>query len=113
MIIEPVAKVRAEQPYVSIPIEVNLKEWGKANALVEVIITWLDEKGVQPNGAPFYRYLVIGNTDKKFKLEIGVPITSPMFGDDRVSTGTIPAGKYATFVHTGHPDRIGELMHSY
>lgn len=103
---EPVAGVRAEQPYVSIPIEVTLKEWGKANVLVEEIFAWLGEKSIQPSGAPFFRYLVIGDTKKKFKLEVGVPIMSPIFGDDRVITGTIPAGKYATLVHIGHPDRI-------
>lgn len=108
MINEPVAGIRAEQPYVSIPIEVTLKELGNASALVEEIFAWLGEKGVQPSGAPFYRYLVIGDTDKNFKLEVGVPIMSPIFGDDRVITGTIPAGKYATLVHIGHPDRISK-----
>ena len=103
---EPVAGICAEQPYVSIPLEVTLKEWGRANALVEEIFAWLEDKGVQPSGAPFYRYFVIGDTDKNFKLEVGVPITSPMFGDERVITGTIPAGKYATLVHYGHPDHI-------
>lgn len=104
---EPVAGARAEQPYVSIPIELTLKEWEKANTLVGEIFAWLGEKEVQPSGAPFFRYLVIGDTEKKFKLEVGVPITSPMFGDERVITGTIPAGKYATLVHIGHPDCIG------
>lgn len=103
---EPVVGMRAERPYVSIPIEVTLKEWEKVDALVEELFTWLGKKGVQPNGAPFFRYLVIGDAKCKFQLEIGVPIVSPMFGDDRVITGTIPAGKYATLVHIGHPDSI-------
>lgn len=102
----PVLGIRAEQPYVSIPIEVTSKEWGKANALVEEIFAWLGEKGVQPSGAPFYRYLVIGDSVKNFKLEVGVPVISPIFGDDRVITGSIPAGKYVTLVHIGHPDCI-------
>ena len=106
MINAPVTGARAEEPYVSIPLEVTLKEWGGTSVLVEEILAWLEEKGVQPSGAPFFRYFVIGDTDKNFKLEVGVPITSPMFGDDRVITGTIPSGKYATLVHYGHPDHI-------
>jgi len=103
---KPVVEIRAKRPYISIPIEVTSKEWGKANALVEEIFAWLGEKGVQPSGAPFYRYLVIGDTEKDFKLEVGVPISGPIFGDDRVITGSIPGGKYATLVHIGRPDRI-------
>lgn len=104
---EPVTGGRAEQQYVSIPIEINQKEWEKANTLVGEILAWLRENEVQPSGAPFFRYLVIGDTEEKFKIEVGVPIMSPIFGDDRVITGTIPAGKYATLVHNGHPDSIG------
>lgn len=108
MLNDPVIGARAEQPYVSIPIEITLKEWENANALVEELFGWLGKKGVQPSGAPFYRYFVIGDTNEKFKLEVGVPIVRPMFGDDRVITGVIPAGKYVTLVHIGQPDRISD-----
>jgi hypothetical protein len=35
---EPKVEVRAEQPYVAIPIKVTLREWGMANALVGEVI---------------------------------------------------------------------------
>ena len=103
---EPKVQVRAEQPYVSIPIEINLKEWDKANALVVEIFGWLGQKRVQPTGAPFFRYQVIGDIDKKCKIEVGVPVGNAISGDGHVIAGTIPAGKYVTLVHTGHPNRI-------
>jgi hypothetical protein len=44
MIGEPKVEVRAEQPYVAIPIKTTLREWGRANALVgEVFVARLAE----------------------------------------------------------------------
>ncbi|MCZ2257892.1 GyrI-like domain-containing protein [Sporosarcina sp. G11-34] len=107
-ITKPRVEARAGQPYVYIPIELYLHEMDKANELVVEIFGWLGRKGVHPNGAPFYRYWTIGDTKEKFKLEVGVPIAGTTFGDDRVISGTIPTGKYATLVHNGHPDLLSD-----
>lgn len=110
MIDGPGIEVRAEQPYVAIPIQVTFREWGQANALVPQVYGWLAANNIIPAGPPFFRYHVIGSMDEKFHLEIGVPVGNPVEGDGRIVAGAIPAGSYATLVHTGHPDK---LIHAY
>ena len=109
-LVEPNIEARAERFYVAIPIEATLKEWGKVNALIEELFEWLNKKSLQPNGAPFFRYWVIGDTTKKFKLEVGIPVVNATFGDERVIASTTPEGKYVIVVHKGHPDRIHETF---
>jgi effector-binding domain-containing protein len=106
MIGEPKVEVRAEQPYVAIPIKTTLREWGRANALVGEVFEWLGQKGVEPAGPPFFRYWVIGDLDNKFEIEVGVLVRSAVSGDGRVISGSVPGGSYATLVHTGQPDRL-------
>jgi hypothetical protein len=92
---EPKVEVRAEQPYVAIPIKVTLREWGMANALVGEVIGWLGQRGLALSGAPFFRYWVIGDMDEKFVIEVGVPVESAVPGDGRVIAGSIP-GRFPT-----------------
>ena len=108
--IEPRIEARAERSYIAIPIEATLKEWGKVNALIKELFEWLNKKGHQPNGAPFFRYWVIGDRNKKFKLEVGIPVVNATFGDERVIAGTTPEGKYVIIDHKGHPDRVHETF---
>jgi effector-binding domain-containing protein len=108
--IEPRIEARAERSYIAIPIEVTLEEWGNVNALFAELFEWVNQKGLQPNGAPFFRYWVIGDENKKFKLEVGIPIVNATFGDERVIAGTTPEGKYVIIDHKGHPDRIHETF---
>ncbi|HWV23379.1 MAG TPA: GyrI-like domain-containing protein [Thermomicrobiales bacterium] len=103
----PALEFREEQPCVFIPISVPLSEWGKTIPLVPEIAQWLGKRGVEPAGAPFYRYLTIGDMQKDaFDLEIGWPVVEAMEGDERVRAGVIPGGVYATSIHTGHPDSL-------
>jgi effector-binding domain-containing protein len=108
--VEPRIEARAERSYIAIPIEATLKEWDKVNALIEELFGWLKKKGLQPNGAPFFRYRVIGDRNKKFKLEVGIPVVNATFGDERVVAGTTPEGKYVIIDHKGHPDYIHETI---
>ncbi|QUW23875.1 GyrI-like domain-containing protein [Sporosarcina sp. Marseille-Q4063] len=104
--IEPRIEARAERSYIAIPIEATLKEWDKVNALFEELFEWMKKKGLQPNGAPFFRYWVMSDRNMKFKLEVGIPVVNATFGDERVTAGTTPEGKYVIIDHKGHPDRI-------
>lgn len=100
---------RTEQPYVAIGAEANLREWGPVTALVA-------DAGVGPGTGPgvgrtpFFRYRTIGDEEKRFHLEIGAPFEREISGDGRMRAGRVPAGSYATVVHVGHPDRIGESL---
>ena len=104
----PALNVRGEQPYVGIPIRVTLGEWGRANALFGEVFDWLVREGIAPAGAPFIRFRVLGDEDRAFDLEVGVPVAEPVAGDGRVVAGTVPGGAYATLIHQGHPDRLEE-----
>lgn len=99
---------RTEQPYVSIPIRATLREWGSVNALVPEVFGWLAARDIPPAGALFYRHRIVGGMDEKFEVEVGVPVGSPVPGDDRVVAGAKPGGRYAVRIHRGHPDSIAE-----
>jgi len=103
---EPKVETRPEQPTISIPIEVTLREWGRANALVSETLQWLLGNGLEPAGPPFFRYHVIGDQDIPFRLDVGWPVGSAVSGDERVRAGVIPAGSYVSSIHKGHPDEL-------
>lgn len=103
---EPSLEHRSERLCVTIPIEATLAEWGRVNALVGELLEWLERRDEALAGAPFYRYRVLGDETIPFELEVGVPTEGRLDGDDRVQTGTIPAGTYTTLVHEGHPDEL-------
>src|ERR1700741_2135028 len=90
---EPTVLERTEQPYVAIPIEATLREWGEVNALIPEVLAWLGERGIAPAGALFYRHRVIGGFDEKFSVEVGFPVAEPVEGDGRVVAGAKPAGR--------------------
>ena len=71
------------------------------------------QRGIAPAGPPFWRYLTIEMPDR-LEIECGVPVGAAVAGDDRVLAGELPAGRYATVLHVGHPDDLvettGELL---
>jgi effector-binding domain-containing protein len=44
--------------------------------------------------------------DRVLEVEVGVPVVTPVDGDDRGLAGVLPAGRYATLQYTGHPDGL-------
>jgi effector-binding domain-containing protein len=60
---------------------------------------------VPPAGAPFFRYTVI-DMARELQVDVGVPVAAPVDGDDRVAAGALPAGRYATLTHVGHPSEL-------
>jgi effector-binding domain-containing protein len=92
---------RDEQPYVAIRTQATLQ--GMPSVLPQLlpkVFAWLGERGAKPAGPPFIRYLVI-DMERELDIEVGVPVGKPLPGDDRVRAGVLPAGRYATLVHTG------------
>jgi len=96
---------RPAQPYVAIGADVTMEQLsGLADRLGEVF-GWLGERGIAPAGPPFFRYHVI-DMDRKLRVEAGVPVSAATEGDDRVSAGELPAGRYATSLHVGPYDGL-------
>jgi effector-binding domain-containing protein len=103
----PEIVTRAEQPYVAIRARVTMSELpGLADRLGEVF-GWLGARGIAPAGAPFFRYDVI-DMARELEVEAGVPVAAAVEGDGPVSSGVLPAGRYAALIHVGPYDGLVE-----
>jgi len=69
------------------------------------VFGWLGARGVDPAGPPFFKYNVIDMAGE-LEVEGGVPIAQVVEGDSQVVSGVLPAGRYATLTHVGHPDGL-------
>jgi effector-binding domain-containing protein len=102
----PTIETRMDQHYAAIPVSVRMEELGSVvPPLTGRVFEWLAAQSIAPVGPPFWRYLVV-DMENKLELETGVPVGSPIEGDGEVRTGVLPVGRYATVVHTGHPDTL-------
>ncbi len=101
----PQIETRAEQPYVSITARVTMSQLGALGARLGEVFAWLEAHGVEPAGAPFFKYDEI-DMARELRVEAGVPIASPVEGDENVTSGVLPGGRYVTMVHVGHPDEL-------
>jgi effector-binding domain-containing protein len=111
---EPVLVERAAQPYVAITAKVRMAEIGTAvPPLSGEVFGWLGTQGVEPSGPAFWRYTVI-DMSRYLQIEAGEPTAEPIDGDERVHSGMLPAGRYATLRHIGAPqtliDATGRLL---
>jgi effector-binding domain-containing protein len=99
---EPELERRDEQPYVAIRTRMTMGELvgGAGDGLFPELFAWLGERRMAPAGAPFIRYLVI-DMDAALEMDWGIPVAEAPAGDERVRPGVLPAGQYATTVHTG------------
>ena len=102
---QPEIVERAEQRYAAIKASVTMAELpGLADRFGE-LFGWLAERGVDPAGAPFFRYNVI-DMARQLDVEAGVPVQADIDGDDRVTVSLLPAGRYAVSVHVGPYDGV-------
>jgi effector-binding domain-containing protein len=102
----PTIEKRVDQPYAAIPVSVRIEELGSVvPPLTGQVFDWLAARGIAPTGPPFWRYVVV-DMENRLALDTGVPVASLIEGDGEVRTGLLPAGRYATVVHTGHPDTL-------
>jgi effector-binding domain-containing protein len=102
----PEIETRAEQPYVAIRTQVTMEDLGTVvPPLNQQVFAWLGEHGAAPAGAPFWKYNVIDMAGK-LEIEAGVSVAAAVAGDGRVVSGVLPAGRYATLTHVGHPSEL-------
>ncbi len=97
---------RPAQPYAAVSITTTMADLGTAGPpLNDEVFTWLAERGVAPDGPPFWKYDVI-DMSRSLQLQVGVGISSGTDGDDRVRVAELPAGRYLQTQHRGHPDTL-------
>jgi effector-binding domain-containing protein len=100
---------RAEQTYVAISGSVTMQDIGAFGAQIPEVFGWLAARGLQPTGAPFFRYNVI-DMERQLQIEAAVPVADIAEGADGVIVGVLPAGRYATVTHMGHSDQIKDVI---
>jgi effector-binding domain-containing protein len=105
MSVAPEITKRAEQPYVAIRADVTMAELAEFAHRFGEVFGWLAQRGVAPAGAPFFRYNVI-DMERTLNVEAGVPVADHVDGDDKVLSGTLPAGRYASYLHVGPYDGL-------
>jgi effector-binding domain-containing protein len=97
---------RDEQPYAAIRRRVTMATFPDAvHDAWPTLRGWLDAHGMPPTGAPFIRYLTI-DMERELEVEFALPVASTAPDDDPVRFGTLPAGGYATWLHTGPYDGL-------
>jgi effector-binding domain-containing protein len=102
----PTIEIRMDLPYAAIPAKVPMEELGSVvPPLTGRVFEWLAARHIAPAGPPFWRYVVI-DMEGELELETGVPVGRPTEGDEQINFGVLPGGRYATVVHTGHPDTL-------
>jgi effector-binding domain-containing protein len=101
---------RPATPYVAVTRSVPMS--GLAGLADEIphVIERADALGLTPAGPPFFRYDVI-DMEGELVVEAGIPVAGavpPGTELDDLEAGILPAGRYATVVHVGHPDSLEE-----
>jgi effector-binding domain-containing protein len=106
MLGEPVVVERSAEPYVAIRELVTMETLGTVlPALHPVVRSWLQERGEEPAGDPFFKYNVI-DMERQLEVEVGWPVDAQMAGEGGVLAAVLPAGRYATVLYTGHPEGL-------
>jgi effector-binding domain-containing protein len=99
---------RVAQPYVAIRSSVPMSRLGSdLPPLIGEVFGWLRAREIDPAAAPFWKYNVI-DMAHELEVEVGAPIATAVTGDERVIAGILPAGRYATRHHVGHPKELME-----
>lgn len=113
MSVAPEITERAAQPYVAIRAQVTMQGLGDLADRLGSVFGWLAARGLEPAGAPFFRYNVIDM--ERELVEAGVPVEAGADGDDQVLSGVLPGGRYATLTHVGPYDGLAaataDLLH--
>jgi effector-binding domain-containing protein len=100
------------RPYAA--IRTRVRRPGQVAALAPLmwaeVRSWLAFEGRLEAGPPFVRYYAL-EADGAIELEAGLTIFSPLHlvtsaGEGRIATGVLPAGEYATLLHSGPYDEL-------
>jgi effector-binding domain-containing protein len=102
---QPQVVERAAQPYVAIRKSVTMQTVAALADRIPELFGWLGARGVEPAGAPFFKYNVI-DMERRLEIEAGIPVGTAIAGDGEVESGVLPAGRYATVTHFGQFDKL-------
>ena len=95
------------QPIVGVRTTAKMSELGQImGPLFGEVMGHIQRNGQHPAGMPFaiYHDMNGGEVD----VECGIPVSSPIEGEGRISAGELPAGRVATVTHTGPYEGLRE-----
>jgi effector-binding domain-containing protein len=90
---------------VAVKAQVTMQTIAAIADRIPEVFGWLAARGVAPAGAPFLKYNVI-DMARQLEIEAGVPVAAAVDGDGAVFSAVLPAGRYATLIHVGHPSGL-------
>lgn len=105
MMTEPRIVDRGEQPYVGIAKVVTMQTFDAIADRIPEVFGWLAAHGLEAAGAPFFRFNLV-DMERELEVEAGVPVVAVVPADGEMFCGVLPAGRYVTATHVGHPDDL-------
>jgi effector-binding domain-containing protein len=103
--VQPTIVEQPEQPYVGRRETISMTDFARVADHLPGMFGRLADNGVPIAGAPFFRYRVIDMT-AELVVEAGIPVARPVAVNAPLFVDTLPAGRYATLTHKGHPDEL-------
>jgi effector-binding domain-containing protein len=106
-------ETRPETPTAGITETVTMTSFAKVADRIPEIVGWLAEHGTEPAGPLYFRYHVI-DMAAELVVEAGFPVPdgAGLASAGDVTVGAIPAGRYVTTTHHGHPDELVDVTGS-
>jgi effector-binding domain-containing protein len=104
---EPTIVTREEQPYVALRGKVAMDGIAAFAERMEEVTSWMAARNVLPVDEPFFKYDEV-DMDAGLVLEIGYPTDDRHSGEGEIVAGVLPAGRYVSMTHHGHPAQLAE-----
>lgn len=110
MIGEPEITFREERPYMGIrTIAAFQGMFAVRDELLKELRLWVQKNGIAEEGPYFLRYHVI-DMNNQMDIEVGIVLSRPLAGDDRVRPGILPAGHYAILIYSRYGMRANKAL---
>jgi effector-binding domain-containing protein len=95
---------RAATHYAAVAQEVRMPFDEAIGPLMGEVAGYLDGAGIAGFGPAVFKYNVIDMP--RLEIEFGFVTPGPVAGNERVTAGVLPAGKYVTVTYLGHYDDL-------
>ena len=98
---EPPIEQRPVLPYLGIAGRITDGVPAFVDKAFPELYRWLGDHGIDPSGPPLIRFRELDPDGEPLEIEAAVPVEDEAKGDERVTAGTLPAGRYLTLIHRG------------
>ncbi|MFD4138879.1 GyrI-like domain-containing protein [Streptomyces sp. NPDC058572] len=107
--IQPAIVERGEQLYAYVRGSVRMDSFATIADRLPELVGWLTTRGAEFAGPPFFRYNTI-DMEGESVIEAGVPVVSAPEPEGDIGIAVLPAGRYVTVLHVGHPDQLFDVI---